>query len=44
LTVKLLDYQPEAATLERGPNPFAAVVLAQLNVLETRQAPAERRR
>jgi hypothetical protein len=44
LTVKLLDYEPEAAALEQDPNPFAAVLLAQLKVLLTRQAPAERQR
>jgi hypothetical protein len=42
LSVKLLDFQPRAAALERDPNPFAAVVLAHLKVLATRRAPAER--
>jgi hypothetical protein len=42
LTVKLLDYQAYAATLERDPNPFAAVVLAHLKTLETRADPAAR--
>jgi hypothetical protein len=41
---KLLDFRAEAEALERNPNPFAAVVLAQLKELETRQAPAERGR
>jgi hypothetical protein len=44
LTAKVLDYQPRADALEGDPNPFAAVVLAQLKVLETQQAPQERRR
>jgi hypothetical protein len=42
LTVKLLDYQPAAATLEKDPNLFAPVVLAQLKALETRQSARER--
>jgi hypothetical protein len=41
--VKLLDYRPQMAALERERNPFAAVVLAQLKVLETRQDAAARR-
>lgn len=42
LTAKLLDYRGREATLERDPNPFAAIVLAHLKVLETRHAPGER--
>jgi hypothetical protein len=42
--VKLLDYQAQAAALLEGDkNPFAAVVLAQLKALETRDAPETRR-
>jgi hypothetical protein len=41
---KLLDFRSQAEALERNPNPFAAVVLAQVKELETRQAPAERGR
>jgi len=44
LTAKLLNYRGREDQLERDPNPFAAVVLAQLKVLETRNAPGERRR
>ena len=44
LTAKLLDYRGREDELERDPNPFAAVALAQLKVLETRNAPVERRR
>jgi len=40
--VKLLDYQEREAELEQSPNPFAAVVLAQLKVMETRSAPQTR--
>jgi hypothetical protein len=40
---KLLDYQVQADALERDPNPFAAVVLAQLKTLETRHDSAARR-
>lgn len=39
--VKLLDYAPEA--LEENPNPFAMVVLAHLETLQTHQAPGQRR-
>ncbi|HEV3257371.1 MAG TPA: hypothetical protein VG013_10860, partial [Gemmataceae bacterium] len=42
LVAKLLDYREQAEALERSPNPFAAVVLAQLKALETRQAPQSR--
>ncbi|MBI3469088.1 MAG: hypothetical protein HY000_39290 [Planctomycetes bacterium] len=42
LVAKLLDYQEDVAALERSANPFAAVVLAQLKALETRQAPPQR--
>ncbi len=34
--VKLIDYRPDEAALEHSANPFAAVILAQLKVLETR--------
>src|SRR5262249_55972622 len=40
--VKLVDYRQNEAALEQSANPFAVVVLAQLKVLETRQAPATR--
>ncbi len=41
---KLLDFRGREEELERDPNPFAAVVLAQLKELETRHAPEERSR
>jgi hypothetical protein len=44
LTAKVFDYQGREEELERDPNPFAAIVLAQLKVLQTRNAPEERRR
>jgi hypothetical protein len=40
--VKIIDHRGDEATLEQSANPFAAVVLAQLKVLETRHAPATR--
>jgi hypothetical protein len=40
--VKLLDYAPEVQALETNPNPFAAVVLAHLKSVETRQDPEAR--
>ena len=40
--VKLIDYRRDEAALEQSANPFAAVILAQLKVLETRDAPATR--
>ena len=40
--VKLIDFRPNEADLEQSPNPFAAIILAHLRVLETRQAPATR--
>ena len=40
--VKLIDFRPNEADLEQSPNPFAAIVLAHLRVLETRQASATR--
>jgi hypothetical protein len=43
LAVKLLDYRGQEEALERDANPFAAVVLAQLKVQETRGSPDERR-
>ena len=43
LVVKLLDYAGRIEELEADPNPFAAVVLAHLKVLETRDDPASRR-
>jgi hypothetical protein len=42
LVAKLLDYQGQEEALERSANPFAAVVLAQLKALETRQEPQTR--
>jgi hypothetical protein len=42
LTAKVLDYRGQEEALERDRNPFAAVVLAQLNVLETQGRPGER--
>jgi hypothetical protein len=42
LTIKLLDYQGREEALERDANPFAAVVLVQLKVQETRGSPEER--
>src|SRR5262249_34325514 len=42
LTAKLLDYRGRERELEASPNPFAAVVLAHLKVLETRRNPDER--
>ncbi len=41
--VKLLDYAADVEALETNPNPFAAVVLAHLKTLETRQDPEARR-
>jgi hypothetical protein len=40
--VKLIDYRRDEAPLERSVNPFAAVILAHLKVLDTRRAPATR--
>jgi hypothetical protein len=40
--VKLLDYRAQANRLEQDKNPLAAVVLAQLKALETKQAPQTR--
>ncbi len=40
--VKLIDYRREEAALEQSANPFAVVILAQLKVLETRNAPSTR--
>jgi hypothetical protein len=42
LIAKLLDYRGREEELERDRNPFAAVVLAQLKVPETRGNPGER--
>lgn len=42
LTAKLLDYGERAAELERDKNPFAAVVLANLKALETKDTPQTR--
>jgi hypothetical protein len=42
LSKKLIDYSGNEAALERDPNPFAAVVLAQLKERETRGAPEAR--
>jgi len=41
---KLLDYGGEPGRLETDANPFAAVVLAHLRTLETREDPPARRR
>ncbi|MCL1468500.1 transposase [Argonema galeatum] len=41
--VKLLDYINEWETLEKSPNPFAAIVMAHLKTQATRQKPQERR-
>jgi hypothetical protein len=43
LVAKLLDYAPQAKALEQSSNPFAAVVLAQLKVIETNRDPAARK-
>jgi hypothetical protein len=40
---KLLDHAKDSARLESDPNPFAAVVLAHLRTLDTRDDPAGRR-
>jgi hypothetical protein len=40
--VKLIDYRRDEAAVEKSANPFAAVILAQLKVIETRHAPATR--
>ncbi len=42
-TVKLLDYAAREAELQANPNPFAAIVLAHLKTLETREDAAARR-
>lgn len=42
LTAKLLDYRGREEELEEEKNPFAAIVLAHLKVLETRGDPRER--
>jgi hypothetical protein len=39
---KLLDYKGRGAELDKDQNPFAAVALAHLKVLETRRTPADR--
>src|SRR5262249_29361644 len=41
-SVKVLDFRQKEAELEQSPNPFAAVILAQLKVLETRGSPQSR--
>jgi hypothetical protein len=40
--VKILDYRQMEVELEQSPNPFAAVILAQLKVLETSGSPQTR--
>ena len=40
----MLDYRVREQELERDANPFAAVVLAQLKVMQTRSDPSERGR
>src|SRR5262249_14438225 len=42
LVTKLLDYRERAVELEQDPNPFAAIVLAQLKALETKNQPERR--
>jgi flagellar biosynthesis/type III secretory pathway protein FliH len=39
---KLLDYAKDIPALETNPNPFAAVVLAHWQTIQTRRKPAER--
>ena len=41
-SIKLLDYRGKEAELEQSPNPFAAILLAHLKVLETRGVPQTR--
>jgi hypothetical protein len=43
LVAKILEYRGQDELLEKDPNPFAAIVLAQLKTMETRQSPADRR-
>jgi len=43
LVAKVLDYRGRESELEQDANPFAAVVLAQLVFLDTRQMPEERK-
>jgi hypothetical protein len=43
LVVKVLDYRGQEERLEADRNPFAAIVLAQLKAMETRQSPEDRR-
>ena len=40
--LKILDYRDKERELERSPNPFAPVILAQLKVLQTRGSPQTR--
>ncbi|CCD30166.1 conserved hypothetical protein; hypothetical cytosolic protein [Candidatus Glomeribacter gigasporarum BEG34] len=40
--IKILDYRGKEAELDRHPNPFAAVVLAQLAALETKRNAQDR--
>ena len=40
--VKLIDFRRDEAALEQSANPFAAVILAKLKVLDTRHAPSTR--
>ena len=40
--VKILDYREREAEVEQSPNPLAAVILAQLKVLETHGSPHTR--
>jgi hypothetical protein len=42
--VKLIDYAQAAANLEQNDNPFAAIVLAHLKALESKDEPATRSR
>ncbi|MEM7539871.1 MAG: cytosolic protein [Chloroflexota bacterium] len=44
ITKKLLDYKEKWAELEKNPNPFAVVTMANLKTMETRQDHEERLR
>ncbi|HYV36780.1 MAG TPA: hypothetical protein VE988_13820, partial [Gemmataceae bacterium] len=43
LVAKLVEYKGQEQQLEADRNPFAAIVLAQLKAIETRQSPSERK-
>jgi hypothetical protein len=42
-TTKLLDYQPQEATLNQSPNPFAWITLAHLKTQATKRNPQSRK-